>query len=92
MATGATQFVVQDALEMRWSFQGSWTGSLTARTLIAFPSTTIASSRASTVASNLPRIESYFNRWASVLALVIVKPTPFPSSRHPIPTGKEGAK
>src|SRR2546425_2106864 len=53
------------------SFQGSFSGSLMADTLIGLPFTTIASPRASTVPPNRPCTESYLSRWASVLVSVM---------------------
>jgi hypothetical protein len=52
------------------SFHGSCAGSRNCSTLNSSPSTAIVSSFASTLECRLPRTESYFSRWASVLALV----------------------
>src|SRR4051812_3949605 len=48
------------------SAHGSAAGSRSARILMVLPSTTMPSSVVSTVPGYGPRIESYFNRWASV--------------------------
>src|SRR6266446_4431378 len=53
------------------SFQGSFSGSLIAETLIDLPFTTSASPLASTVPGKRLCTESYFSRWASVFVSVI---------------------
>lgn len=49
---------------------GKFSGSLSAKTLISFPFTTIAPSFADTSAFNWPKAVSNFNKWANVLASV----------------------
>src|SRR5881628_3670882 len=53
------------------SFQGSFSGSLMAETLIVFPLTTSASPLASTVPGKRPCTESYFSRCARVFVSVM---------------------
>ena len=53
------------------SFHGRFAGSRSAVTRIGFPSMTRSSPSARTSPSNLPRTESYFNRWASVFVSVM---------------------
>ena len=49
---------------------GSFAGSFSAKTLIVFPSTSMLSVPAEILFGKLPRMESYFRRWASVLGSV----------------------
>ena len=51
--------------------QGSSAGFLTARTLMARPATLMVSPSAFTSSARLPRMESYFRRWARVAASVM---------------------
>ncbi len=53
------------------AFQGSFSGSLIADTLMVLPFTTSASPCVSTVPGKRPCTESYFRRWASVLVSVM---------------------
>jgi hypothetical protein len=50
---------------------GSSAGFLTASTLMERPATLMVSPSAATSSSRLPRMESYFRRWASVFASVM---------------------